>query len=108
MYSGRVRHMSEGVQGFAQAALAGGVPCLLASKWNIPLEESIILMTRAYTFMAENKVRDSQGGGGRQVAKAFIGGAVAHLETGALPDGPRGAAGRCDVSLDGRGHEIQA
>ena len=30
--SGRGRRMREGVQGFARAALAGGIPCLLASK----------------------------------------------------------------------------
>ena len=49
--------MSEGVQGFARAALAGGIPCLLETKWNIPAKESIILMTRAYAYMAVNKVR---------------------------------------------------
>ena len=48
--------MSEGVQGFARAALAGGIPCLLSSKWNIPAKESIILMTRVYAFMALHKV----------------------------------------------------
>ena len=48
--------MGEGVQGFARTALAGGIPCLLASKWNVPAKESIILMTRVYAFMALNKV----------------------------------------------------
>lgn len=48
--------MREGVQGFGRTALAGGIPCLLASKWNIPTVESIILMTRVYAFMAVNKV----------------------------------------------------
>ena len=53
---GRGHHMREGVQGFARAALVGGIPCLLASKWNIPIKESIILMTKFYVFMAKNKV----------------------------------------------------
>ena len=44
------------MQGFARAAQVGGIPCLLASKWNIPIKESIILMTMIYVFMAENKV----------------------------------------------------
>ena len=48
--------MNEGLQGFARTALAGGIPCLLASKWNVPTVESIILMTRVYAFMAMNKV----------------------------------------------------
>ena len=48
--------MNEGLQGFARTALAGGIPCLLASKWNIPTVESLILMTRVYAFMAMNKV----------------------------------------------------
>ena len=49
--------MGEGVQGFARTALAGGIPCLVATKWNIPAKESIMLMTRVYAFMAMNKVR---------------------------------------------------
>ena len=56
MSPGRGFHMREGVHGFARAALAGGIPCLLASKWNIPAKESIILMTRFYAFMAANEV----------------------------------------------------
>ena len=51
--------MSEGVQGFGRTALAGGIPCLLASKWNVPAKETIILMTRVYIFMALNKVWES-------------------------------------------------
>ena len=58
MGSGRGHHMSEGVQGFARAALAGGIPCLLASKWNTVAQESIILMTRVYAFMAMRMVRE--------------------------------------------------
>ena len=54
--------MREGVQGFARTALAGGIPCLLASKWNIPAKESMILMTRVYAFMALNKVEQSARG----------------------------------------------
>ena len=54
--SGCGHHLGEGVQGFAQAALAGGIPCLVAAKWNIPAKESIILLTRMYAFMAANKV----------------------------------------------------
>ena len=56
MIPGRGHHMREGVQGFARAALAGGIPCLLASKWNVPVKESIILMTRVYAYMAMHKV----------------------------------------------------
>ena len=56
---GRGHHMSEGVQGFGRTALAGGIPCLLASKWNVPAKETIILMTRVYIFMALNKVWES-------------------------------------------------
>ena len=52
--------MREGVQGFGRAALAGGIPCLLASKWSVPTNESVILITRIYAFMAENKVRKRQ------------------------------------------------
>ena len=48
--------MSEGVHGFARAALAGGIPCLLASKWNVPAKESIMLMVRFYGCMVVNKV----------------------------------------------------
>ena len=70
--SGRGYHRREGVQGFARAALAGGIPCLVATKWVIPMKESIILMTLFYYFMALNKVRASaalfghkmMGGGG--------------------------------------------
>ena len=58
---GRGHYRREGVQGFAQTALAGGIPCLLASKWNVPAKESIILMTRVYAFMAENKAGQSVG-----------------------------------------------
>ena len=47
--------MKEGVQGFAQAALMGGTPCLLASKWIIPVKESIALVTLIYSFMAKSK-----------------------------------------------------
>ena len=53
--------MGEGVQGFGRTALAGGIPCLLASKWDVPAKESIILMTRVYAFMALNKVGQSVG-----------------------------------------------
>ena len=60
---GRGLHKREGVQGFARTALAGGIPCLLASKWNVPAKESIILMTRVYAFMAANKVGQSAKGG---------------------------------------------
>ena len=56
MSPGRGLYRREGVQGFARAALAGGIPCLLASKWNVPAKESIILMTRVYAFMALDKV----------------------------------------------------
>ena len=59
--SGNGRHMNEGVQSFARAALAGGIPCLLATKWNVPRKESIILMSRIYAHMAVNKVRESTG-----------------------------------------------
>ena len=53
--------MSEGVQGFGRAALAGGIPCLVASKWNIPAVESVMLMTGVYAYMAMNKVRKAAG-----------------------------------------------
>ena len=59
---GRGHHMGEGVQGFGRTALAGGIPCLLASKWDVPAKESIILMTRVYAFMALNKVGQSAKG----------------------------------------------
>lgn len=49
----------EGVQGFGRAALMGGVPCLLASKWNVPTKECILLMARVYAYMALNKVSES-------------------------------------------------
>ena len=55
--SGRGLVKREGVQGFARTALAGGIPCLLAAKWNIPAKESMMLMTRVYAYMALNKVR---------------------------------------------------
>ena len=50
--------MREGLQGFGQTALAGGIPCLLASKWNVLVNESIILMRQVYAYMAMNKVRE--------------------------------------------------
>ena len=53
----RHHHTNEGVQGFARAALAGGIPCLLATKWSIPAKEGIILMARAYAIMVANKVQ---------------------------------------------------
>ena len=57
MGSGHGHHMSGGVQGFARAGLVGGIPHLLASKWNILAKESIFLMTRIYAFMASNKAQ---------------------------------------------------
>ena len=60
--------MGEGLQGFARAVLAGGVPCLLAPKWDTPVEESIILMMRVYAFMASDKVREA-GKRGRESKK---------------------------------------
>ena len=45
------------MQGFARAAQTGGIPCLIAAKWDIPARESIILLTRMYALMAMNKVR---------------------------------------------------
>ena len=51
--------MREGLQGFGRTALAGGIPCLLASKWNVPVKESIVLMRQIYTYMAMNKVWES-------------------------------------------------
>lgn len=48
--------MSEGVQGFDRAARAGGIPCVLTAKWNIPSRESMFLMVQFYAFMVENKV----------------------------------------------------
>ena len=59
--SGSGHNAREGVLGFARAALAGGIPCLLATKWNIPAKESLILMTRVYAYMAVNKVRELAG-----------------------------------------------
>ena len=59
MDPGRGHHMREGLQGFGRTALAGGIPCLLASKWNVPVKESIVLMRHIYTHMAMNKVRES-------------------------------------------------
>lgn len=44
--------MNEGVQGYARAALAGGIPCLLASKWDINARDSIHLMATTYIYMA--------------------------------------------------------
>ena len=61
MGSGQGHIMREGLQGFARAALAGGIPCLLATKWSIPTKESMMLMTRVYAFMAINKVRRPAG-----------------------------------------------
>ena len=58
---GRGHRIHEGMQGLARAALAGGIPCLLVPKWNIPAKESIILMMRVYAFMAMNKVGESDG-----------------------------------------------
>ena len=55
--SGCGHNVSEGVQGFGRTVLAGGIPCLLASKWAVPTAESIILTTRIYAFMVMNKVR---------------------------------------------------
>ena len=49
--------MGEGVQGFARTALAGGIPCLLATKWDVSAKESVMLVTQIYTFMALNRVR---------------------------------------------------
>ena len=50
--------MREGVQDFARAALAGGIPYLLASKWSVLVKESMTLMTRFYVYMPMNKVRE--------------------------------------------------
>ena len=47
------------MQDLAQAALAGGIPCVLAPKWTIPAKESILLITRVYALMAVNKVREA-------------------------------------------------
>ena len=49
--------MREGLQGFARAALAGGYPCLVASKWDVPANESVMLMRSFYGHMALNRVR---------------------------------------------------
>ena len=59
--SGRGVAKREGVQGFARAALAGGIPCLLATKWHVPVRESITLINRIYTSMATHKVRRRSG-----------------------------------------------
>ena len=52
----------EEVQGLGRAALAGGIPCLLAAKWNISCEERTALMTRVLTSMAANGVGQSNVG----------------------------------------------
>ena len=54
--TGRGQHLREGLQGFARAALAGGFPCLLASKWDVPAQESVILMRNFYAHMALERV----------------------------------------------------
>ena len=59
-FPARGHGIGEGLQGFTRAVLAGGVPCLLAPKWNIPVEESTVLMMRVYAFMAMNKVREKR------------------------------------------------
>lgn len=66
---GRGIRKKEGVQGFARAALAGGIPCLLATKWNIPLREGVALMTHVLVTMAEQKVGPS---GDRASAPFFL------------------------------------
>lgn len=48
--------MREGVQGFARATLAGGCPCLIATKWDVPVYESIQLMIEFYIRMSVDKV----------------------------------------------------
>ena len=48
--------MGEGVQGFARAVLAGGCPCLLATKWDVAVVPSLWLMMEFYARMAADKV----------------------------------------------------
>lgn len=64
MQSARGHSIGEGLQGFARAVLAGGVPCLLAPKWNTSIEESTVLMMRVYAFMASDKVGERRRKGG--------------------------------------------
>lgn len=53
----RGQRRGEGIHGFARAMLSGGIPCLIASKWDVPTRESIELMVRFYAHMAINRVR---------------------------------------------------
>lgn len=57
--AGLGRRLHEGLQGFARALLAGGCPCILASKWNVPVYEAVRLMMEFYGQMVADEVCDA-------------------------------------------------